>query len=108
MSKLPPRLAKQREQKEREKKENKAQASPVDTFIKIENWDNELANNIPAVTASLPEPPPPKTTSKSCLSQLICQLRVVPLKVMRGGGRVSLEHLYVIAGIQLLLDVWLT
>ena len=66
LSKLPPRLAKQREQKEREKKENKAQASPVDTFIKIENWDNELANNIPTV-ASVPEPPPPKPASKSSI-----------------------------------------
>lgn len=41
-SKLPPRLAKKKEQMEKERKENKG------FEMKIENWDNELANNIPA------------------------------------------------------------
>ncbi|KAL5011924.1 hypothetical protein ScPMuIL_010475 [Solemya velum] len=45
MKQLPPRLAKQREQREREKERN--------TFMpKIENWDNELANNIPPLSVS--------------------------------------------------------
>lgn len=41
-SKLPPRLAKKKEQMEKERKENKG------FEMKIENWDNELANNIPS------------------------------------------------------------
>ncbi|XP_048776168.2 protein PRRC2C-like isoform X5 [Ostrea edulis] len=40
-SKLPPRLAKKKEQMEKERKEAKG------FELKIENWDNELANNIP-------------------------------------------------------------
>lgn len=70
VSKLPPRLAKQREQKEKEKEQNRQQqqfqvqiqpsspqqqpTSVPDTQVfmpKIENWDNELANNIPSNTS---------------------------------------------------------
>lgn len=40
--KLPPRLAKQKEQREKEKELNK------NVMPKIEQWDNELANNIPS------------------------------------------------------------
>ncbi|XP_061164829.1 protein PRRC2C-like isoform X2 [Saccostrea echinata] len=40
-SKLPPRLAKKKEMMEKERKEAKG------FEMKIENWDNELANNIP-------------------------------------------------------------
>ncbi|XP_013402281.1 protein PRRC2C-like isoform X2 [Lingula anatina] len=45
-SKLPPRLAKQKEQRERERENNKNNNTNV-FMPKIENWDNELANNIP-------------------------------------------------------------
>ena len=50
LSKLPPRFAKQREQMKTEKAKNKIIVEDVQqsTFMpKIENWDNELANNIP-------------------------------------------------------------
>lgn len=40
--KLPPRLAKQKAERDREREKNK------NFMPKIENWDNELANNIPA------------------------------------------------------------
>ena len=74
LSKLPPRLAKQREQSLKEKKQQKASAMPpanmtvnmneipslfatqpllvgdTNTF-QIENWDNEMANNIPLANA---------------------------------------------------------
>lgn len=55
-SKLPPRLARQREQREREK---------TKTFdMKIENWDNELANNIPPPAAGALEQPSADVKSK--------------------------------------------
>ena len=53
-SKLPPRLAKQREQKEKEKHQ-RGQSQPADQVAasntnnmmpKIENWNNEMANNV--------------------------------------------------------------
>ena len=70
LSKLPPRLAKQREQSLKEKKQQKASAMPAPNMtvnmseipslfaaqplmgadtntFQIENWDNEMANNIP-------------------------------------------------------------
>ena len=50
LSKLPPRFAKQREQMKTEKAKNKNVVEDVQTSTfmpKIENWDNELANNIP-------------------------------------------------------------
>ena len=65
LSKLPPRLAKQREQKEKsstnglpqeptpiehwEPPAEEQQSVPVqqDTLHRIENWDNEMASNIP-------------------------------------------------------------
>nr|KAI8748881.1 protein PRRC2C-like [Biomphalaria glabrata] len=46
-SKLPPRLAKQKEQREKEKEKTK------NVMPKIELWDNELANNIPSLMAGL-------------------------------------------------------
>ena len=46
LSKLPPRLAKQKEMKEKEKEQGKC------IMPKIENWDNELANNIPMSNAN--------------------------------------------------------
>lgn len=68
LSKLPPRLAKQREQKEREKKESKQQPStptPTDSFMpKIEDWDNEMANNIP-ISDEVATPTKPPTTQAS-------------------------------------------
>ena len=56
MSKLPPRLAKQRAEKEKEKQQQK---DAIEGFMpKIEAWDNELANNIPPPAAlSMPDPP---------------------------------------------------
>ena len=56
MSKLPPRLAKQRAEKEKEKQQQK---DAIEAFMpKIEAWDNELANNIPPPAAmTVPEPP---------------------------------------------------
>ena len=45
-NKLPPRLAKQKEQREKGKETNR------DIMPKIEQWDNDLANNIPAMVAS--------------------------------------------------------
>lgn len=42
MSRLPPRFAKQKEQREKEKEAN------LDVMPKIEQWNNDLANNIPA------------------------------------------------------------
>jgi len=53
-SKLPPRLVKQREQKEKEKHQ-RGQLQPADQAAvcntqdmmpKIENWNNEMANNL--------------------------------------------------------------
>ena len=60
MSKLPPRLAKQRAEKEKEKQHKDA----IEAFMpKIEAWDNELANNIPPPAAiNMPEPPKGKTS----------------------------------------------
>ena len=52
LSKLPPRLAKQREQKEKEKQHARVQQNNNNILPKIENWDNEMANNIPM---ALPE-----------------------------------------------------
>lgn len=46
-SKLPPRLAKQKEQREKEKEMTK------NVMPKIELWDNELANNIPSLMAGI-------------------------------------------------------
>ncbi|CAL1533961.1 unnamed protein product [Lymnaea stagnalis] len=46
-SKLPPRLAKQKEQREKEKEMTK------NVMPKIELWDNELANNIPSLMGGL-------------------------------------------------------
>lgn len=46
-NKLPPRLAKQKEQREKKKDITK------DVMPKIELWDNELANNIPSLLAGL-------------------------------------------------------
>lgn len=60
LSKLPPRFAKQREQQRGEKGKNSQGSAGVEeglqvsTFMpKIENWDNELANNIPPVTSQV-------------------------------------------------------
>lgn len=61
LSKLPPRFAKQREQQRGEKSKNPAGSagheeglSQMSTFMpKIENWDNELANNIPPVSSQV-------------------------------------------------------
>ena len=55
LSKLPPRLAKQREQKEKEKQHARVQQNNNNILPKIENWDNEMANNIPM---ALPEAAP--------------------------------------------------
>ena len=53
-SKLPPRLARQKEQRDKERKEAKVGGG---FEMKIECWDNELANNIPALTGDIiPEP----------------------------------------------------
>ena len=58
-SKLPPRLAKQREQREKEqlsKASNSANggcSSSTSSMPKIEQWDNELANHIPSLLAGL-------------------------------------------------------
>ena len=58
MSKLPPRLAKQRAEKEKEKQQQK---DAIDAFMpKIEAWDNELANNIPPPAAAVTVLEPPK------------------------------------------------
>ncbi|BFZ05764.1 hypothetical protein BsWGS_08803 [Bradybaena similaris] len=46
-NKLPPRLAKQKEQREKEKMLTK------DVMPKIELWDNELANNMPTLPVNL-------------------------------------------------------
>ncbi|CAG5131457.1 unnamed protein product, partial [Candidula unifasciata] len=46
-NKLPPRLAKQKEQREKEK------MLTIDVMPKIELWDNELANNMPTQPVSL-------------------------------------------------------
>lgn len=51
-SKLPPRLAKQREQREKEKELTK------NVMPKIEQWDNELANHIPSLLSNLEGLPP--------------------------------------------------
>ncbi|KAL4218896.1 cell differentiation [Mactra antiquata] len=59
LSKLPPRFAKQREQLRGEKGKNKPgttmdEGNQVSTFMpKIENWDNELANNIPPLMSQV-------------------------------------------------------
>ncbi|XP_041368189.1 protein PRRC2C-like isoform X2 [Gigantopelta aegis] len=45
-NKLPPRLAKQKEQREKGKETTR------DIMPKIEQWDNDLANNIPAMVSS--------------------------------------------------------
>ena len=61
MSKLPPRLAKQKLEKEKEKQQHK---DAIEVFMpKIEAWDNELANNIPP-PASIGVPEPPKGKNK--------------------------------------------
>ncbi|GFO00663.1 protein prrc2c, partial [Plakobranchus ocellatus] len=55
-SKLPPRLAKQREQREKEHLTKSAigdAGSANNTMPKIEQWDNELANHIPSLMAGL-------------------------------------------------------
>ena len=46
-SKLPPRLAKQREQREKEKEIAKH------VMPKIETWDNTMANTIPSLLSNL-------------------------------------------------------
>ena len=61
LSKLPPRFAKQREQQRVEKAKNKTPGSGLPDeespgvgtgfMPKIENWDNELANNIPPLSS---------------------------------------------------------
>ena len=60
LSKLPPRFAKQREQLRGEKSKNPPgsagleEGMQVSTFMpKIENWDNELANNIPPLMSQV-------------------------------------------------------
>ncbi|XP_052823701.1 protein PRRC2C isoform X3 [Octopus bimaculoides] len=50
-SKLPPRLAKQREQRDREREKYST------LMPKIENWDNKLANNIPPPVSKTVTPP---------------------------------------------------
>lgn len=66
LNKLPPRLAKQRQEKEKEKHlpasvvflppplqpHQQGPQSNVFSMPKIENWDNEMANNIPAAATT--------------------------------------------------------
>ena len=63
MTKLPPRLAKVREQQKKEEKQN---TGNINSFMtNIENWDNELASNIPPpASANISEPVKPKSTRK--------------------------------------------
>ncbi len=63
MNKLPPRLAKQRAEKEKEKQQHQ---DAIEGFMpKIEAWDNELANNIPPPAAlSMHDPPKGELSDK--------------------------------------------
>jgi len=61
MSKLPPRFARQREQQRGEKgkinrPETHEESEQTGIMTKIENWDNELANNIPPLISDLINP----------------------------------------------------
>lgn len=59
-NKLPPRLARQKDKKPRTVPV--VQETCSDILPKIENWDNEMANNIPTVSSNsgAAEPRPPR------------------------------------------------
>ena len=64
-SKLPPRLARQKEQRERDK-------TTKGFDMKIENWDNELANNMPSSPSDNAEGGiPDMKTSKCVVSNIV-------------------------------------
>lgn len=57
MSKLPPRFARQREQQRGDKGKgrgsNAEESDQANIMSRIENWDNELANNIPPLMSDV-------------------------------------------------------
>ena len=87
MSKLPPRLAKQKLEKEKEKQQHK---DAIEVFMpKIEAWDNELANNIPPPAAiGVPEPP---KGENNCYNHVDLQLNFICQKPAEDTLQISLQ-----------------